>query len=234
MVHSVDVVWGLSGARSLSESCDVLALVDVLSFSTSLTIAVARGAEVWPAAWGTDGAEHLAREIGATLARGRSTRQGATLSPASLVAFGFEPGSRLVLPSPNGSGIAHAAVGSDQPVLGACLRNVSAAADALRSYERVGVVAAGERWPDGSLRPAYEDWLGAGLLVAALSGPGVALTPDAEAAAAASRVRRPLAQCPSGAELIGRDFAEDVALADELDVETVVPVLSSGRFVALV
>jgi phosphosulfolactate phosphohydrolase-like enzyme len=41
-------------------------------------------------------------------------------------------------------------------------------------------------------------------------------------------------QCPSGAELVGRDFAEDVALADELDVESVVPVLSSGRFVALV
>ncbi len=232
MVRTVDVVWGLSGARSLADTCDVLALVDVLSFSTSLTIAIARGAEVWPAAWGTDGAEQLAREIGATLARGRSTRQGATLSPASLVAFGFEPGSRLVLPSPNGSGIAHAAVGSNQPVLGACLRNASAVAAALRDYERVGIVAAGERWPDGSLRPAYEDWLGAGILAEALAGPGVSLTPDAEAAAAASRVRRPLAECPSGTELIGRDFADDVRLADELDVEPVVPILVAGRFVA--
>ena len=43
--------------------------------------------------------------------------------------------------------------------------------------------------------------------------------------------RRPLAECPSGSELIERGFLGDVQLAEELDVDHVVPVLRDGRFV---
>lgn len=230
MTETVDVAWGSQGARDLASRTDILVLVDVLSFTTSLTIAVACGAEVWPFAPSSDGAEQLAREIGAVLARGRSTRSGPTLSPATLL--DLERGSRLVLPSPNGSAIAHAALGSGVPMAAACLRNASAAARFLADFRRVGIVAAGERWGDGSLRPAYEDLLGAGVVAADLYARGATGSPDADAAVAAARSPRALAECPSGIELVDRGFAEDVALAEERDVTETLPLLQSGRFSA--
>jgi 2-phosphosulfolactate phosphatase len=227
---SVDVDWGATGARNLADSSDVLVVVDVLSFSTSLSVAVERGAQVWPYAMGSDGAEQLAREIGAVLARGRSTRQGPTLSPASLL--DLEEGSRIVLPSPSGSAIAHAAVSGGLPVVSACLRGAAAAVSLLAEFGRVGLVAAGERWPDGTLRPAYEDWLGCGVLALGLQAVGHLASPDAVAAAAAAGDPRPLADCPSGRELVERGFAADVELAEQRDVTEVVAVLKSGRFSA--
>ena len=239
MSSSVDLAWGAAGARALAPVCDVLVLVDILSFTTSLTVAVGRGVEVWPYLWGTDGAEQLARDIGAeqlardigaVLARGRHAGVGPTLSPASLMEL--EPGTRLILPSPNGSSIAHSAARGGVPVVGACLRNARAAGELLQAYERVGLIASGERWTDGSLRPAYEDLIGAGVLAAALVRAGAAASPDAEAAAAAALRPRPLEECPSGLELVDRGFAEDVRIAGERDVTTVVPLLQSGRFSA--
>jgi 2-phosphosulfolactate phosphatase len=210
-------------------ACDVLVVVDVLSFSTSLSVAVARGAEVWPYSDGSDGAEQLARDLDAVLARGRHTDQGPTLSPASLL--DLEPGTRLVLPSPNGSAIAHAAATGGVDVVSACLRDAAAAVALLRGYDRVGLVAAGERWVgDGSLRPAYEDWVGAEVVAAGLVAGGAAGTPDAVAAAAAAERIVPLERCPSGLELVGSGFASDVALAAERDVTDVVAVMSAGRF----
>ncbi len=228
--RSVDLAWGSSGARDLTERTNVLVVVDILSFSTSLSVAVERGAEVWPFPMESDGAELLAREIGAVLARGRSTRQGPTLSPASLCEL--EPGARLVLPSPNGAAIAHAALIDGKPVVSACLRGAAAAVRLLAEYERVGLIACGERWPDGTLRPAYEDLLGAGVLVAGLVKAGFSTTPDAAAAAAAAARPRRLADCPSGAELVEGGFAEDVEIAEQRDVTDVVAILKSGRFCA--
>jgi 2-phosphosulfolactate phosphatase len=210
----------------LAERCDVLVIVDVLSFTTSLSIAVAGAATVWPHPW-RDGAEELARELGAAVVRGRSTAEGLTLSPASLV--GLEPGMRLVMPSPNGSVIAHSAVQSAIPMVAGSLRNASAVAAYLSGYSRIGLVPAGERWSDDSLRPAYEDLVGAGAVAARLGG---VLSPDAQAAALAYSALRPLAECPSGAELVQRGFAEDVRLASEIDADVVVPVLRDGKFVA--
>jgi len=223
--------WGPRGAESLAPWGDVLVVVDVLSFSTAVSVAASRDIQVWPAAMG-EGAARVAREIGAELARGRRTGSGPTLSPASLACL--EPGSRLVLPSPNGSAIAHAAVKEDVAAVAGCLRNASAVATYLRRFERVGIVPAGERWPDGSLRPAYEDWVGAGAVVSALEDAAgdLDLTPEAEAASLAAWARRPLAQCPTGVELAGKGFAEDVTLAEDADTDEAVPMLHGGRFVA--
>jgi 2-phosphosulfolactate phosphatase len=228
----VAVEWGPAGAKVLSESCDVLVVVDVLSFSTALTVAVERGAKVWPHTGG-ESAGQLARDIDAVLAGNRSSHEGVTLSPASL--RDLPDDARLVLPSPNGSSIAFAAVNGALPVVAGCLRNAHAVARHLRDVERIGIVPAGERWGDGSLRPAYEDLVGAGAVVERLTAeePGVELSPDAEAAAAAFRWLRPLAQCPSGVELIDKGYADDVTIAEQVDASEVVPVMVEGRFVAV-
>lgn len=222
--------WGPLGAKLLAERSDVLVVVDVLSFTTSLTVAVERGARVWPHTGG-ETAHELAGQIGAVLAGSRSSHDGPTLSPVSLL--GLDGESRLILPSPNGSSLS-AALGAGVPVVAACLRNSAAVARHLAGYERIGIVAAGERWSDESLRPAYEDLVGAGALVERLSAldPAATPSPDAAAAAAAFRALRPLAECPSGVELVQRGFADDVALASELDASEAVPVLRDGSYVA--
>lgn len=227
----VALEWGPVGAKVLADSCDVVVVVDVLSFSTAVTVACERGAKVWPHTGG-ETAGQLARDIGAVLAGNRSSHEGVTLSPASLV--DLDADSRLVLPSPNGSTIAFSAVNGSLPVVAACLRNARAVARHLRHVERIGLVPAGERWGDGSLRPAYEDLVGAGAVVDRLGreDPGVRLTPEAEVAALAFRSLRPLELCPSGVELVERGYADDVRIASDVDVSDVVPVLVEGRFVA--
>jgi 2-phosphosulfolactate phosphatase len=72
-----------------------------------------------------------------------------------------------VLPIPNGSAIATALGG--KPVVAACLRNAAAVAGRLTAegfgtaQRPIVVIAAGEQWPDGPLRPAVEDLLAPGL-----------------------------------------------------------------------
>lgn len=231
MTTRLDLEWGIQGLRALSERCACVVVVDVLSFSTSVAVAVARGAAVWPHS-GSDRAEELARAIGATLLRGRNMREGRTLSPASLL--DVTEGERLVMPSPNGSAISHAALMSGLTVVAGSLRNADAVAGWLDGrFGSVGLVPAGERWPDGSLRPAYEDLVGAGAIAARLQdrGSDVELSPDVAAAVAAFRSRLPFAGTPSGQELVERGFADDVALAEEVDVDDVVPVLKDGRYI---
>jgi 2-phosphosulfolactate phosphatase len=143
-------------------------------------------------------------------------------------------GTRLVLPSPNGSALSLRAADFGTTVT-ACLRNAPAIAAALERHGgAVAVIACGELWEDGTLRPAWEDLVGAGAVIAALSG---ARSPEAEAAAAAFRqaereLPRLLRECASGRELIERGFAADVDLASAYSVSDCVPVLDSVAFVA--
>jgi 2-phosphosulfolactate phosphatase len=227
----VELEWGPVGARTLAERSDVVVVVDVLSFSTALTVAVERGARVWPHTGG-EAARLLAREIDAVLAGNRSSHEGLTLSPASLLGVGAD--TRLVLPSPNGSSISFAAINAEVPVVAGCLRNAAAVGRYLEGFDRIAIVPAGERWSDGSLRPAYEDLVGAGAVVERLVGrdPAIDLSPEAEVAAMAFRFLRPLELCPSGVELVERGYAEDVRIASEVDASDVVPLLVEGRFVA--
>ena len=115
----------------------MVVVVDVLSFSTALTIAVERGALVWPHIGG-ESARQLARDIGAVLAGNRSSHEGLTLSPASLL--GVDAETRLVLPSPNGSSIAFAAINSGVPVVAGCLRNAARGEHVPGGFERVALV----------------------------------------------------------------------------------------------
>jgi 2-phosphosulfolactate phosphatase len=232
MTLRVGLEWGPQGLRQLSEECEAVVIVDVLSFSTSVTVAVARGAAVWPHS-GHERAEQLARAIGATLVRGRNMREGRTLSPASLL--DVEQDERLIMPSANGSVISHAALMAGLTVVAGSLRNASAVAKWLDGrFESVGLVPAGEQWADGSMRVCYEDLVGAGAIASRIRDLGVKaeFTPDVDAAAAAFDHRQSLADVPSGQELVERGFADDVVLAEMVDADAVVPVLRDGRYIA--
>jgi len=235
--YRVRVDWGPTGAAAIVGGADVAVVVDVLSFTTTLSVAVERGMTVYPFRWRDERAAAYAAERDAVLATGRSERAGVSLSPVSVrAAEGVE---RLVLPSPNGSSIAFGLAEAGVTVVGASLRNAAAVARWIADGATVAVVAAGERWPDGSLRPAVEDLWGAGAIVAALVDLGATgLSPEARVAEHAFRVTEArlaeeLHRCASGRELVEMGFAEDVALAAEQDASAAVPVLEGEAFVAV-
>ena len=231
---SVRLEWGAAAIEHLAGDVDCVVVVDVMSFSTCVDVAVARGACVYPYAWRDAGAFAYAQRLGAEVASiDRRLAEGWSLSPTSLARV--PAGLKLVLPSPNGSAIAFAARDKGVAVFCGGLRNRLATARACVPFERVLVVAGGERWPDGSLRPALEDLVGAGGIVAALRRPGA--SPEARAAALtyeALGVQRgaTLADCASARELVKRGFAADVALCLDEDVSDGCARLEGDCFVA--
>ena len=231
----IDFAWGGAGLTALHGSCDVFVILDVLCFTTAVDVAVARGAEVLPFPLGKYGADELARADAAVLAKPRREAAGGpSLSPASLRQLAS--GSRLVLPSPNGSALS--AMVQDRTAFAASLRNATAVAAAVQqaaaqsTSTRVAVIAAGEHWPGGSLRPAIEDLLGAGAVIARLSG---TLSPEARVARAAylelkDELPAVLSGCVSGQQLVAAGFPGDVEMAAEEDVSAAVPALKDGRY----
>jgi 2-phosphosulfolactate phosphatase len=219
--------WGLRGIETLAPSSAVVIIVDILSFTTAVDVAVERGAAIFPYPLKGEAAARYAVECRAELASA-DRASGYSLSPSSLSTIGA--GSRLVLPSPNGARLAHAALGGI--VLAACLRNARAVAEFARSQgETVAVIPAGEIWDDGSPRVSFEDLLGAGAVISALPG---AKSPESRLAAAAFEALRPdlgaaLRGCGSGLELIERGFLRDIELAVQLNVSRAVPLLNRER-----
>jgi 2-phosphosulfolactate phosphatase len=230
------LAWGVEGTTELAPACPVLVVVDVLRFTTAVEVVVARGARVALRPWPD--------------ATPRAGFGPGSLSPAALGRVA--PGTLVELASPNGATVTLAAAGAGAGadghrgpsvqggtagagavVLAGCLRNASAVAVAARRLGGpVGVVAAGERRPDGTLRPAVEDLLGAGAILHALGGRP---SPEARAAVAAfldaaADLPAILAACTSGRELAGGGLAADLPLAAEHDVSRAVPVLRDGAF----
>ncbi len=222
--------WGSQGVSQLAPISDAIVIVDVLSFTTSVDIAVGNGAWVYPYRGAREAAQAYADSVGALLADfNRQTQSGFSLAPSSLLHI--PAGTRLVLPSPNGSTLTLAT--GTTPTFAACLRNFKAVAEATRKMgKRISVIPAGERWGDGSLRPALEDLMGAGALIQQLPG---SRSPEAEMAVAvyqrfAGDLGSALRQCSSGKELIGRGVGEDVELAAASGVSEGVPMLVDGAY----
>ncbi|GMA24005.1 hypothetical protein GCM10025864_17640 [Luteimicrobium album] len=251
--------WGPNGGAAISGGAAVVVVVDVLSFTTTVGVAVAGGVEIVPCRWKDARAADLAAERGARLAVGRLEARTlapdavppVSLSPAGMVRAaraGALRGDRVVLPSPNGSTIVAGLADAGAQVVAASLRTRAAVARWLARSAPPGpvaVVAAGERWPDDTLRPAVEDFWGAGGVVEALVAelrhaglPARRLSPEAAAALAAFEavqhdLAASLAACSSGRELADAGFAEDVVVAADLDADDVVPVLVDGAFRAV-
>lgn len=222
--------WGPSGLRALGPAADVVVLVDVLCFGTAVSAALESGAMVLPCRWADHRAAELASRHGA-LVTGAPGGAGPSSSPADLLAV--PSGSRLVVPSPNSAALVLAAREHARHVLVGCLRNATATARRARQLAGdggvVALIAAGERWhgDTGPLRPAVEDALGAGAVLAAIdpagsvSHPGC--SPEAAAVRAAFVAARPrlfesLVGCASGRELVARGCQHDVAVAAAHDV----------------
>ena len=206
--------WGPEGIGALRD-CDVLVVVDVLSFTTSVDLVVGNGGQVRPSRW--------------------KPASGPTLRPASLV----DATGLVELPSPNGSNLCALAGQTGAHVLAACLRNAEAVARrAAELGDTIGVVPGGERWgldvldtgprEFGPLRPCVEDHLGAGAVLAALDGPA---SPEAQLAVTAFRgtdVAAAVRECGSGRELVENGHAADVDLAVRVNVSKAVPRLVDG------
>jgi 2-phosphosulfolactate phosphatase len=228
--HEYDVRfdWGPLAASVVTTG--VCVVVDVLRFTTAVDAAVGQGVLVYPYRWRDATAATFAASVGAQVADSASPT-GPSLSPASLLEL--EPGSALVLPSPNGSTCAVLAVEAGATVVAGCLRNAAAVGAWAASVEGpVTVIACGEKWPDGSLRPSLEDLLGAGAILAAIPGDA---SPEARAAMAAfhdaaDRLPEVVAQSASGRELGDRGWRGDVAHAAQLNVSMTIPVLRDGAF----
>ncbi|MHB1501567.1 MAG: 2-phosphosulfolactate phosphatase [Candidatus Dormibacteria bacterium] len=233
---SVRLGWGERGAAALLPTSDVMVVVDVITFTTAVAVAAERGCAVYPHPWDRGGAAELSASLGAELAVSRSevdSEHPYSLSPQTLSRLPL--GSAIVLPSPNGSAISAAATAGGAVVVAGSLRNAAAVSRFARSAgQSIAVVAAGERWPDGSLDPALEDLVGAGAIIDGLRRRR--RSPEAKAAAAAylyarrQGIRRTLMEAVSAREQRHRGCQEELEWAFALNVSKVVPILRAGAF----
>jgi 2-phosphosulfolactate phosphatase len=227
--------WGPDGADAVASGVDIVVVVDVLSFTTAVSVATARGALIFPYPW-EDGATEFAASKHADLA-GNRAKGGLSLSPVSLTKL--QRNDRVVLSSPNGATICWRLAAAGVPVIAGCLRNASAVGKFLASRgPSVAVIAGGERWAAAAvgIRPSLEDLLGAGAVLSGL--PQNECSPEALAAVAAyQRFERNLPEtlmsCVGGRELAAWGYPEDVGMAAAFDADPTVPVLTDeGCFAA--
>jgi len=211
----------------------VTIIVDVFTFTTCVDVALGAGASILPYRWDDPTAADYAARNHAELA-GKRRKARYSLAPECYV--DAPAGLRCVLPSPNGASMTLEAAAKSNVLLAACLRNAHAVANTAEHLGRtINVIPCGERWGSGALRPALEDALGAGAVLAHLAG-----TRSAEAEAFVALYERykdelqdVLAQTSSGRELEGRGHVRDKEYAAALNVSTIVPRFDGIAYVAV-
>ena len=221
--------WGLAGVKALSPISDIVIIVDVMSFSTCVSIAIEHGAQVLPFNDREIAADAYAKSKDAAIARPRGVGTF-SLSPKTFI--GIHRGTRIVLPSPNGAELSMM-TGTTTTFTG-CFRNArSVATVANKIGKTITVICAGEKWKeDGSLRPAIEDFLGAGAIINNLQGN---FSPEAKLAAEAFNstsvdLQTYLEACSSGKELIEMGFRSDIPLIADLNSDRSSPILINGVY----
>ena len=209
--YQVRLEWGDDGLARLAAS-DVVVVVDVLRFSSTVTTRVAAGGAV-----PLDAAAHAVSLNGTAI-----SRAAAALDPAPIVLLGCLR---------NASAVAEA-IADEQRRRGARTSIALIAGGELVPADAGAAARTARRF-------AVEDLLGAGAIVDALGVRGIDHTsPEAAAAGEAFRGLRAarrhlLAASGSGQELAERGAHDEVRAAAELDASTAVPVLREGVFVAL-
>ncbi|WP_172413980.1 2-phosphosulfolactate phosphatase [Serratia fonticola] len=233
---TVCLEWGMEAIEHLAESVDCVIIVDVMSFSTCISLSLDRGALVYPYPWKNDSAFKYGSERGTLVASfdRRFKGSGYSLSPNSLK--DIEEGTKLILPSPNGSAISFRARDFGVAIFSGCFRNMAATARACSHFGRILVIPCGERWPAGSLRPSVEDFAAAGGIISLLAGRE--LSPEAKAAVSAYKHFcehnfSALSECASALELESRGFGDDVRLCLEVNVSEVACQLYEDAYVSV-
>lgn len=232
------------GARAAAERGDALVVVDVLSFSTAAVTAIAQDGIVYPCA-NHEEAEALAERVGAEMAVRREevpAKGRFSLSPRTFEAI--EPGTRVVIASPNGATCARYGRDISYQFVGALVNAQAVGAAVGRALAQtdsgsVTVLVCGERWDepseDGALRFALEDYLGAGAILSFIPA-ALSRSPEAQSAEAAFRAAHAAADltntllaCGSGIELAAKGYEDDVRHAARLNVYDAVPMMTQGE-----
>lgn len=239
--NQVRAEWGMRGAREAAERGDIVIIVDVLSFSSTVASAVRVGAVVHPHSKDSF-AQSYADSVHAELIAGRMEAAGSGAPSLSPVSFGpRHRGRRYVLCSLNGAACSQAGMRASALFAG-CLLNASTVAQAADRLQAetgaaITVVPCGEQWahPRGGenvLRPAIEDYLGAGAIIRRLTGVKSAEAEMCEAAFAAAEPRLGdlIWASGSGRELRERGYADDVRHCVRLDAFDSAPLLGADGF----
>jgi len=233
--------WGAIGAQRAAGRGDIIVIVDVLSFSTTVAYAVSQGAIIYPRREHEE-ALSLAEKVGAEIAvdRERVPAGGRySLSPSTF--SGVPRGTRVLLPSLNGGTCSQHADAAACIFAGA-LVNATAVSEAVSrlmadSPLNVTVIACGEREKEAphDLRPAVEDYLGAGAVLSKLP---FSKSPEAQVCESAflaskERLSNLILESISGRELREIGFGDDAEFASRLDSLDAEPALKDGAFIEL-
>ncbi|MER6526101.1 2-phosphosulfolactate phosphatase [Streptomyces sp. NPDC001508] len=245
----VHLDWGIDAAQLAASRGDAVVIVDALSFSTTVILAVAHGAAVLPLARAElertpDLAELEAEHRARLLANDPADRQlGDVLTDVGKI----QPGDRVIVPSQNGGTICSAITDAPAAAIGS-FRNRTATAEwgarllAAGTVGRLTLVAAGSSWSQmgsrNALRPCIEDGVAAGAVAAALRDSGLGLSVEASAMAAAfddvhsnHDIATWLRDTVTGRWLKSLDGPpDDVIDAGRLDASPVVPSLAPDGF----
>ncbi|WP_332698629.1 2-phosphosulfolactate phosphatase [Halalkalibacter lacteus] len=241
--YDIRIEWGRRGAREAAEREDIVIIVDVLSFSSTVISALRYGARIYPYPPNLDGSEY-AKKVGAEFILGRAEAAKIGKPTLSPVSFNKEHSKKkYVMSSLNGAFCTWISSKVPALLIGSLINASSVASVAnrlkLETKVNITVVPCGEQWSDvreneDTLRPSIEDYLGAGAILSYLDGER---SPETEVCIGAfhnakPRINELIWECGSGRELRERGFEGDVKHCGRLNVYQTVPILYKDHFVA--
>jgi 2-phosphosulfolactate phosphatase len=190
-----------------------------------------------------DAIQAFAEKVQAELIIGRAEAAKIGKPTLSPVSFGpLHAGYNYVLCSLNGAVCTWTASQTHTLLIG-CLLNAHAVAAVANQLQfgtgcSITVIPCGEQWEDAhegenQLRPAVEDYLGAGAILSYLKGTP---SPEAEVCIQAfrnseHRLAELIWDCGSGRELRERGFEADVIHCSRLNAFEIVPIYNEDHFV---